>query len=220
VIGAHAAGFNTNTVGISVIGDYTSASPGAATIEGVSRIAGWKLYTGGVDPAGSGTFTSAGGPRYAPGTVVNIANVVGHTDVGSTACPGRIHSYLGQIRQRAQEWKNHSLATYGPFGNLGGPPFGYFDGIYQNGNRVSTWGWAIDPDPHKERLSVHIILNNRDSWAVDAHEPRPDVAAAFPGYGNEHGFGKDFTLPPGVHEFCAVAINVGYGSNPAARPSW
>ncbi len=214
VIGAHASGFNTNTVGISVLGDYSSATPSSATLEGVSRIAGWKLYTGAVDPSGSSSFTSGGGTKYAAGTVVNLPNVIGHRDVGATTCPGTIHSYLGQIRQRAQDWKNWSLLTYGPFNPSSGPPFGEFNGFSQNGNLVKMWGWVIDPDPWPGYRQVHIVLNNNErAWHLDAKQYRPDIEARFPGYGNRLGYLWVGELAEGTYDFCAVAINVGAGSN-------
>ncbi len=213
VVGAHASGFNTNTVGVSVIGDYTAATPSAQTLESVSKVIGWKMYLHGLDPAAGGAFTSGGGPRYPAGTVVNIANVVGHGDVGATSCPGSIEGSLGLIRARAQDWKNHFVANYGPPGIPGGPPFGYFDGIYQNGGYVNVWGWTKDPDVPNSSLSVHVILDDRQSWAVPADYPRPDVAAAFPGYSARAGYGFEFRLAPGTHKICAVAINAGAGSN-------
>lgn len=83
VVGAHAEGHNTGTVGIAVLGTYTSAMPSEAALDAVAAVVAWKLGTRGVDPTAAGT-------------------VVGHRDVVATGCPGEgLHRYLPEIRLRA-----------------------------------------------------------------------------------------------------------------------
>ena len=51
--------------------------------------------------SGPVTLTSGGGPesRYAAGTKVTVDRVLGHRDVGKTACPGDgLYDQLDQIR--------------------------------------------------------------------------------------------------------------------------
>jgi uncharacterized protein with LGFP repeats len=104
VVGAHAAGFNANTFGISIIGDFTSTAPTAASVAAVERVMAWKLRLHGVSPSGTTTLTSAGGgtSRYARGAVVSFRTISGHRDGNSTACPGaRLYELLPAIRNRA-----------------------------------------------------------------------------------------------------------------------
>ncbi len=89
VIGAHAMGFNTNSVGVMVIGDYSAVAPSAASLESVSKVLGWKLFLHGADPLGRVDFTSGGSTSIPAGVTVNLPVVVGHQDVGSTGCPGQ-----------------------------------------------------------------------------------------------------------------------------------
>lgn len=86
VVGVHASGYNTNTVGISVMGDYTTAAPTTAAINAVSAVVGWKSYLHGFNPAGSSVKNGR-----------QMAHVIGHRDVSATACPGAIYGYLGTI---------------------------------------------------------------------------------------------------------------------------
>lgn len=91
IIGAHAGGFNTRTVGVSMVGTYTNVAPSAAQKDGVAQIAGFRLAAYGVDPATSATFTSAGltaGGRFAAGEQVVLPRVFGHRDTHQTECPG------------------------------------------------------------------------------------------------------------------------------------
>jgi hypothetical protein len=294
VIGAHAAGFNTDTVGIMVLGDYVGVGPSAAAIEGVSQITGWRLGTYGVNPAGSGTYVSNGNPRFPVGTPVNLPNVVGHGDTGYTDCPGSISNHLGAIRARAAQLSPqyatelNALGTISPFGGgffvqgtardaslvpngpvtleldgvamgsypteasgrfvagktgvrggdhtlcmvyrrrsdgvdvrsdcrtfrvPGALPTGFLDVVQNSGGRVYVAGWAYDPETAGS-IDVHVIYDGSQSFQANSGLHRPDVGAALlPGYGPAHGFEFAMDAPAGLHTLCAVAINVGEGSN-------
>jgi hypothetical protein len=88
VIGSHAGGFNTGTVGVSMIGTYENVAPSAEMLESVAQITAWRLSLAGVDPRGSITMTSGGSTRFKRGTPVTLPTVFGHRQVSSTACPG------------------------------------------------------------------------------------------------------------------------------------
>ena len=88
VIGAHAEGFNTGSVGIAVLGSYGSTAPTKAAKDALARLIAWRLDLAHVDPTSSLTWTSQGGPKYPAGTAALIKAVNGHGDVGATACPG------------------------------------------------------------------------------------------------------------------------------------
>jgi hypothetical protein len=103
VIGSHAGGFNTGTVGISIIGTYDAVAPSAAAVEAVAAVAGWRLGLAGKDPASSVTVRSGGSTRYAAGTSVSLPRVFGHRQVSTTACPGDLGmAALPRIRERAK----------------------------------------------------------------------------------------------------------------------
>ncbi len=102
VVGAHAGGFNTGTVGISMIGTYETDRPSAAMLESVARVAGWKLGAAGVDPRGHVTLTSAGSTRWAGGTAVTVPTIFPHRAVSTTSCPGEQGmAALPGLRERA-----------------------------------------------------------------------------------------------------------------------
>ena len=90
VVGAHAGGFNTDTFGVSGIGDFTTAVPTLAMRNAYARILGWKLSRYGVDPRANTVLVSAGGPytQWPAGTPVTLRSVSGHRDVDATGCPG------------------------------------------------------------------------------------------------------------------------------------
>jgi hypothetical protein len=106
VIAAHAGGFNTYTFGISTLGEFESASPTAPMVEAVAQTIAWKFGLEGIDARGTTQLTSAGGgtAKYAKGTVVTLPVIMGHRDVGATACPGRhLYDQVGAIRARVAD---------------------------------------------------------------------------------------------------------------------
>jgi hypothetical protein len=92
-----------------------------------------------------------------------------------------------------------------------GPPFGSFDMAVGVPGGVQVGGWAIDPDTTSP-IQVHVYVGSSGA-ALNASASRPDVGAAYPGYGSAHGFGATIAAPPGIHTVCAYGINVGGGGN-------
>ena len=88
VVGAHALGFNTGSVGIALLGTYGSTRPPAAAQDAIARLISWRLDVAHVDPTGIVPLVSGGSERYANGAPVQLRAVSGHRDTGSTACPG------------------------------------------------------------------------------------------------------------------------------------
>ncbi|MEU7066453.1 peptidoglycan recognition protein [Streptomyces sp. NPDC046161] len=89
VLGAHTMGFNTNSMGVAVIGTFTSTAPPAAAVKAVAGLTAWKLGLFGVDPRAKTTLTSGGGNRFEKGTKVRMNVISGHRDGFATECPGR-----------------------------------------------------------------------------------------------------------------------------------
>lgn len=118
VVGAHDVGFNTNTVGISYLGNYESAQPSRAGLDAIARVVAWKFGMYGIDPTGKVTLTSgvdAGvdGNKVAKGQSVTLPRVFGHRDTNATACPGaNLYKKLSQIATLAKlPGVSHALAT-------------------------------------------------------------------------------------------------------------
>ncbi|MBO0609167.1 cell wall-binding repeat-containing protein [Myceligenerans salitolerans] len=114
IIGAHTGGWNTGTVGVSMLGNYQEVAPQEAQLTGVGNIIGFKLARYGVDPEGTSTFTAVGhteGGKYYPGDQVELAHVFGHRDTHATACPGNLgYPLLSTIRATARNWAEHYTA--------------------------------------------------------------------------------------------------------------
>ncbi len=106
VVGGHAAGFNRETFGVSMMGSHDLVEPGTAVRESVSSITAWKLGESGVDPRAKTTLVSTGGgtSRYPEGTQVELPTIFAHRDVGNTVCPGQYgYAAMDRIREGAAE---------------------------------------------------------------------------------------------------------------------
>lgn len=104
VQGAHAGGFNGNTFGISMMGDYSTVAPSDATVQKMGEVIGWRLSIAGVDPKGTDTHYSEGTSytKYPQGTAVRLPNIFAHRDVGLTTCPGDAgYAKMSRIRDIA-----------------------------------------------------------------------------------------------------------------------
>lgn len=197
VIGAHAAGFNTGSVGVSAIGNFSSVGAPAAVTEALARVVGWRLESYGVDPRAASFFTSGGSTSFPAGQVVYRPNVVGHRDIGSTDCPGTIHGSLQWIRERARAWYETTAARHNPVGRV--------DGVTGGKGVITTSGWAFDPDTS---APIQVILIARGQWhTVTANRARSDWAANYATYGNDHGYAIGIEIPPGTYATCVVALN-------------
>jgi hypothetical protein len=103
VVGAHALGFNTGSVGIAVLGTYTDSAPPAAAQDALARTLAWRLDLAHVDPVSTLTVISGGSERYSAGKAVQLRAVSGHRDTGLTECPGNaLYALLDTIASRAQ----------------------------------------------------------------------------------------------------------------------
>jgi hypothetical protein len=103
VVGAHAGGFNSESAGIAVLGNFTFSAPPRAAMDSLARVLAWKLSVHGVPARGRVTVTSLGGPsaRYRYGRRVKVNRISGHRDVDLTSCPGgALYARLPALRRR------------------------------------------------------------------------------------------------------------------------
>jgi len=155
----------------------------------------------------STTIAAAPGPHNVCVFAINVAGAQGATDLGCRTVT--VPSPPGTIPE------------------LGRPPVGIVDSVVATTGSVAIAGWAIDPDTAAS-IPVHVYVDSVGA-ALSANQPRPDLAAAFPGYGTNHGFSTTVAATPGPHQVCVHAINTGRGGNtliscrqvnvPAAAPA-
>jgi hypothetical protein len=103
VVGAHAAGFNSQTTGIAAIGDHTTIPFTTEGIRAAARFLAWKLSHHGTEAAGKVTLISLGSDKHPAGKKISVWRISGHSRFSYTACPGDGgRSKLPKIRRKAQ----------------------------------------------------------------------------------------------------------------------
>jgi N-acetylmuramoyl-L-alanine amidase len=133
VVGAHALGFNTGSVGVALLGNYEQELVAAEAIAGLASLLSWRLDVGHVDPlALVSAVSSSGEPR-------TIRAISGHRDVNNTACPGA--TLYPQLDGLAQQVAATGLPKlYDPRVEQPGP------GVYRFTARLSdarAWSLAV-----------------------------------------------------------------------------
>ncbi|MFI6879405.1 peptidoglycan recognition protein [Streptomyces sp. NPDC050400] len=99
VMGAHTLGFNTNSMGVAVLGSFGGSNPPAAAVNAIAKLTAWKLGLYGANPRGTTYLKSGGGNLYRKGKNVRLHVISGHRDGFATECPGRrLYNKLGKAR--------------------------------------------------------------------------------------------------------------------------
>jgi hypothetical protein len=104
VVGAHAEGFNTGSVGVAVLGEYSSLAVTGQARDALARLLAWRLDLAHLDPASTLSFPSGGNARFHAGVPVFLRAVSGHRDTGFTDCPGSalyglLNAIAGEVQQ-------------------------------------------------------------------------------------------------------------------------
>ena len=93
-----------------------------------------------------------------------------------------------------------------------GDPFGQIDYTSTVPGAVTAHGWAIDPSTASPIL-VQMYIDGHANALTWANMPRPDVGAAYPKAGPNHGYTLTMQTTPGTHTVCLYAINTGPGTS-------
>ncbi len=127
VQGAHAAGFNSGSVGIAVLGDYRDRALGQTARTALEELLAWKFTVHHTSPTGTTTEVAGGGSRFPEGDTVQVRRIIGHRDVGYTTCPGSIRDIISNgslatsVRNRMGQ-QIHTDAPDAPWASVIGDP--------------------------------------------------------------------------------------------------
>ena len=157
VIGAHALGFNTGSVGVAVLGNYDVKPVSSGAVAALVSLLAWRLDVGHVDPLATVTVIPT------TGAARTIRAISGHRDVNPTACPGALlYPQLDVIAAQI-------AAT--------GAPKLYDPAVQQTGTRAFTFSarlsealpWTVTvTGPDGAAAGFGSGVGNLISWAWDA----------------------------------------------------
>ncbi|WP_127841534.1 N-acetylmuramoyl-L-alanine amidase [Actinomyces wuliandei] len=177
VVGGHALGVNTGTMGLSMLGTYSSVAPTDTQVQAVGKMAGWFLGRAGVSSAtGSANLTIRTTARYQAGTTVSLPRIIGHRDVGYTTCPGDVgYSRLGTIRSVAQ--------------GVIGSTVGSINTIYLN----NSWSARADIELQYGRSTSQMLSGDWNGDGVDTLARRDGNKVGFRNTNSTGGSLRTFT---------------------------
>jgi N-acetylmuramoyl-L-alanine amidase len=199
VIGGHVYNYNAVSTGVSALGTFTSAAVPQPMTDAFKRILAWKLSLAGIPATGTSPVAAPSG--------AHIQRISGHRDVGGTTCPGdSLEAKLPEIRAGAAAIMSATSST--PSHN----PFGQIDSSSAGPLSVTARGWAVDPDTSAP-IIVQMYMDGVANALTWANLTRPDVGAAFPSSGPNHGYTLTMRTTPGPHTVCLYGINTGLGTS-------
>ena len=110
VTAAHTGGWNSGTMGIALLGTFTSVPPTPTARQALIDHLAWESERHGLDPLATTTHTNP-----ADGKTKTVGNISGHRDWGSTACPGGVvYADLPNIRNEAAARVGPTPEPYAP----------------------------------------------------------------------------------------------------------
>lgn len=98
VTGAHVSGFNSGSVGISLMGNFSQVELPPEARRSLAELLAWEADRHDLKPRGTHTYRN---PET--GTTKQLPYIAGHRDAGSTECPGNlVYAALPAIREDAK----------------------------------------------------------------------------------------------------------------------
>ncbi|WP_434081017.1 N-acetylmuramoyl-L-alanine amidase [Sanguibacter sp. Z1732] len=158
--GAHALGFNNGTLGISVMGNYSSMNASSTVLNSMANVIAWQFSRAGIAVDTRSGMISPGSPTRPAGQ--NLPRIFGHRDVSNTTCPGRIQNQLGTIRNLVRT----KMPTLYRLNNTftGSANYSYYFGARNAQVFVGDWnGDGIDTPA--VRVGNRISINNSNSYS-------------------------------------------------------
>jgi hypothetical protein len=186
---------------------------------------GWEFWYIHINNDTPGTDDAANLPEFnlRPGVKVGtkvfagewIAYMGDSGDAESTAphLHFEIHRPDGVAIDPYASLQNASHGGIDPVKAAASSPLGALDSVTASGGVVVAKGWAFDPNIAGPS-TVAFYVDGRPAGTLAAGQARPDVGAAFPAAGPNHGYTGYLTPGPGQHRVCAYAMNDGAGGSP------
>lgn len=224
--------FACSTVTVTAGGNVDQGRPPFGNFEAASATvgkitaAGWAIDPDTADPIAVHVYVDAAGAAYTanqPRSDVGAAYPASGSNHGFTASvsatPG-VHNVCAYAINNGAGGNvllgcRSVTVPSAPTVDAGRVPFGNVEAVTSSSGTITVSGWALDPDTTSP-IAVHMYVDSVGA-AFTADIPRPDVAAAYPGTGTNHGFTAKMTATPGTHNVCIYGINNGAGGNVEIR---
>ena len=191
-IGAQTLGFNTNSTGVSIMGNFSNVAPPTAALTSLKRCSPGSSTSHHVDPAGTAVLTCRSGQRFALGQHVTFPAIAGHRDANFTACPGdALYSLLPSVRKAVAALGLPKIFAFGPPSQLLSPNA---DGVVDKAAVAFTMS---------EACAWHVEMRRADGVAVRHFSGQGSSASVT--WGGKDDAGQ--SLPDGIYSVVASATS-------------
>lgn len=183
VEGSHTGGFNKNTWGVAMLGDFDIVPPTPIQLRTTGRLLGWRLSLDRVDPKGAVVLTSAGGSftKFPRGATPTLPTIFTHRDVGNTDCPGNAaYAQMDLLRDTAAHF-NTPVGPKDLADSLrGGAIFGKWESM---GGKGGPLGQPKTPETSGDGASRYVsFANGALYWSPDSGA-QPVTGAIYDAWG-------------------------------------
>ena len=177
VEGFHTGGFNRNTWGVAMIGNFDDVPPTPLQLRTVGRLLGWRLGMDRVDPKGTVQLESAGShyTTFAAGTIATLPTIFTHRDVGNTDCPGNAaYALMDEIRDIASHFNDPPEELIKAL--QGGAIYDHWQEI---GGMNSVLGAPTAPEDSAEGDARYVTFTKGAMYWSPATGPQPVTGAIY-----------------------------------------
>jgi len=143
VLGAHFCGQNSKTMGVCMLGTFTSQTPSSEATNSLESLLAWKSCDRDFDPLGASLHPSSG---------LTLNHISGHRDGCNTECPGdSFYPMLPSIRQEVADMIENNCAT-----------------VATNDPWLASESLILSPNPVRDQFSFQFksILEGELHWQI------------------------------------------------------
>ncbi|WP_043402527.1 N-acetylmuramoyl-L-alanine amidase [Mycolicibacterium llatzerense] len=183
VEGSHTGGFNVDTWGVAMLGDFDVVPPTPLQLKMTGRLIGWRLSLDHVNPLGSVVLTSGGGTftHFPAGATPTLPTIFTHRDVGNTDCPGNAaYAAMGELRDIA-------ASVTAPPGALSAMDMlrggAIFDKWQAMGGAASPLGVATSPEAAADGHTRYATFDHGAMYWSPATGAQPLTGALYDAWG-------------------------------------
>ncbi len=175
VLGAHMCGYNSNTMGVCLLGNFVNLKPDKKALLTLKKLFSWKSCKEDINPEGGGPIVSYYG---------NMANISGHKDGCSpnyTSCPGQnVYVLLDSLREITQVYINSECSPVATENTAS--ESGLTIVPNPSGSSISWLGRTNTREPHCIKIFNHVGILVKDDYLQDEIGYRNlDISELIPG---------------------------------------
>jgi uncharacterized protein with LGFP repeats len=179
VQGDHTGGFNRDSWGVAMIGNFDAVAPTPIQLQTLGRLIGWRLGLDHIDPKAMVALPSAGGENtnFPLNAMAMLPTIFSHRDVGATDCPGTVaYGLLDEIRDTASHFSGPPRPEDLAMALQGGAIYDRWQAI---GGMSSTLGSPTSPEATGANDARYATFDKGAMYWSPSTGPEPMTGAIY-----------------------------------------